>query len=485
MISIFQKMQSNLARIVLIKVNIIQVLVICTLLQSSVAYAGIETLMKSVMPSGTLSNNSKAALIKDQLGGHLVGGSMIVKTPGIDDISFGHFTPPTCKLGGLPCNAHFDLRMGAFSYISSKEMMESMKQMAQNASVYGGIMLVKTMCPQCENLMTWMEGVGRSVSDILNVNCERMMAPITGTMDKLAKSAEAKRQADLYLSGNSKDSAEIVQKAKKDSDTDPTSHNPELKTQLGENFNLVWKALSKAASQTGTTELKELLMSISGTIVIQKGLPPKVYSSLAQQELIEEYLGVSSKGSGQITLYSCDESKYCLNPSKQQKTFASNNTLHSKLSKLLESITTKIQQDKENPAFTEEEEDLIDLSSLPLIRKIEMDLAIFKSSQNITVKSHDFITHLCYDVVTSHLTKLLKKTSDAVEELSYVQISDTGIFEQFSNNVREIMRSIAHAKSVAYKRYDLINQMKMRLRQDESYFQVQFEEYDQDSKLAE
>src|SRR5207237_7062370 len=208
------------------KANILlRALLILALLQSTTAMAGIETLMKSVMPSGTLSNNSRAALIKDQLGGHLVGGSMIVKTPGIDDISLGHFTPPTCKLGGLPCNAHFDLRMGAFSYISSKEMMESMKQMAQNASVYGGIMLVKTMCPQCENLMTWMEGVGRNVSDILNVNCERMMAPITGTMDKLAKSAEAKRQADLYLSRNSKDSAEIVQRAKKDSDTDPAENN--------------------------------------------------------------------------------------------------------------------------------------------------------------------------------------------------------------------------------------------------------------------
>lgn len=261
----------NLIRKTVRKANILlHALLILALLQSTSAYAGIETLMKSVMPSGTLSNNSRAALIKDQLGGHLVGGSMIVKTPGIDDISLGHFTPPTCKLGGLPCNAHFDLRMGAFSYISSKEMMESMKQMAQNASVYGGIMLVKTMCLQCENLMTWMEGVGHNVSDILNVNCERMMAPITGTMDKLAKSAEAKRQADLYLSGNSKDSAEIVQRAKKDSDTDPAENNPELRTQLGENFNLVWKALSKTTSQTGTTELKELLMSISGTIVIQK-----------------------------------------------------------------------------------------------------------------------------------------------------------------------------------------------------------------------
>ncbi|BBJ32479.1 hypothetical protein RAS_p750 (plasmid) [Rickettsia asiatica] len=360
----------NLIRKTVRKANILlHALLILALLQSTSAYAGIETLMKSVMPSGTLSNNSRAALIKDQLGGHLVGGSMIVKTPGIDDISLGHFTLPTCKLGGLPCNVHFDLRMGAFSYISSKEMMESMKQMAQNASVYGGIMLVKTMCPQCENLMTWMEGVGRNVSDILNVNCERMMAPITGTMDKLAKSAEAKRQADLYLSGNSKDSAEIVQRAKKDSDTDPAENNPELRTQLGENFNLVWKALSKTTSQTGTTELKELLMSISGTIVIQKGLPPKVYSSLAEQELIEQYMGVSGKSSGQITLYACDETKYCLNPTKQQKTFASSDTLHSKLSKLIESIMIKIEQDKENPGLTEEEMDLIDLSSLPLILK--------------------------------------------------------------------------------------------------------------------
>lgn len=441
------------------------------------AQAGIETLMKSVMPAGTLHNTSRAALIKDQLGGHLVGGSMIVKTPTTDDISLGHFTPPTCKLGGLPCNAHFDLRMGAFSYISSKEMMEGMKKLAQNSGAYGAVMLVKTMCPQCENLMTWLEGVQRDVSDILNVNCERMMAPITGAMDRLAKSAESTRQTNLVLSGSSRDSAEIVQKAKKDSDSDPAEHNPELKDQLGESFNLVWQALSKNASYTGDNKLKELLMSISGTIVIGKGNPPKIYNSLINNDLIEQYMGVSTKGSGQILLYQCDEQQKCLNPTTTALSFTTSESLYGKLNKLVESITKKIQSNRKNIDFDEEEKDLIDLSTVPLIRKIEMDLAIYKSSENISVKQHDFIVHLCYDVVTKHLTKLLQKTSKAVEELSYVQISDTGVFEKFADNTRDIMLSISNAKSTAYKRYDLISQMKARLYQDESYFEQRFEEY--------
>jgi hypothetical protein len=346
-------------------------------------------------------------------------------------------------------------------------------------------MAVKTICPQCEDLMTWLEGVQRDISDKLNLNCERMMAPITGAMDKMAKSAEANRQNNLVMTGGARDSAEIVQKAKKDSATDPVDSNNELKSQLGENFNLVWKALEKKAEKTGNNGLKELLMSISGTIVIQKGSPPRVYSSLVNEELIEQYMGIGEKGSSQIKLYNCDEQKKCLNLTSQMTNLDRAHTLYGQIERLLNSMVKKIESNKQGEDFTEEEQTLIALSTVPLVGKIEMDLAEYADSSNISVKSSEFIEHLCYDVVTKHLTQLLQQTTAAVEELSYVQISNTGVFEKFASNASNTISALAKAKSAAFKRYDLIAQMKARLQQEESYFEMKFEEYAAGSNLAE
>jgi hypothetical protein len=456
------------------KVQFLILTIALTLNQSQSSLAGIEKLIGNVMPKGTMSNVSKSVIVQDQLAGHLVGGSVLIKTPVQEDLQIANFTPATCKMGGLPCAAQFDLRAGAFSFIKSAEMAKFLKTMVDNAGAYAAIMLTKTICPQCEDIMTWLESVQRDVNGKLNVNCNTMMSAITGPMDKMAKAAQANRQSHLLMTADRMDSAEITQKSLRDN-ADPTTSNSELKSQLGENFNLVWKALEKKATKSeDAVTLKELLMSISGTIVIQKGYPPKAYGSLVSEDLIEQYIGVRS-GSTKVDLYSCDEADRCLNPNSKATTINAKDTIYGKIDLILASMVNKIKSNKNS--FTEEEENLISLSSTPLIEKIEMDLATYADSVDVQIRSAEFVEALCYDVVTRHLTKMLQQTALAVTELSYLQITDMGVFESFNEQATNTIRLLSSAKSTAFKRYDLIGQTKARLRQDQNYFEMKFEEY--------
>lgn len=71
----------------------------------------------------------------------------------------------------------------------------------------------------------------------------------------------------MVLRGEGKDASDYSTRSKLDDGRD-ISDNPELTSQLSGNFNLVWKALDKKASSSADgRELKELLMSISGTII--------------------------------------------------------------------------------------------------------------------------------------------------------------------------------------------------------------------------
>ena len=73
---------------------------------------------------------------------------------------------------------------------------------------------------------------------------------------KMTTSSGAKRQTNMVLKGEGKNAADDVTKFQKDDNRDVTK-TPELKSQLGDNFNLVWKALAKKAPvYSGDPELK-------------------------------------------------------------------------------------------------------------------------------------------------------------------------------------------------------------------------------------
>ena len=61
----------------------------------------------------------------------------------------------------------------------------------------------------------------------------------------------------MVLGGEGKDASDYATRSKQDDGRDVTK-TLELESQLGDNFNLVWKALAKkAASEAGGRELKE------------------------------------------------------------------------------------------------------------------------------------------------------------------------------------------------------------------------------------
>lgn len=460
---------------------LIKLLTLTALLLPVTSNAGLDTLIKNVMPSGTMSNTSKGAIINEQSAGHLIGGSVILKTPANPGLQLLYAKAPSCKLGGLPCGAAFEMLGGGVSVVKSAELMRHLKNLAHNAGAYGGMMAIKTLCPQCEDLMAWLDAKADYINNLAKTDCEDMAKLAGGMVSKAMAGSRATRQSASILSGDKKDMAQFIRDSKEDS-SDMAGTRPELESVLGDNYNLVWKALNKKApgGAVGDKQLKEALMSISGTIIGkkdeagQRSIAHK--KSLVSKEMIEEFIGTTGNfGTSELNLYTCDEGVKCLSPAITKTLLRANDTLIARVGALLLSIARKVQHDK--GAFTEDEETLISLSSLSLITKIELDLATYSNIEASTIAQAEFIEALCYDVVTTYLAKLLQEVSAAVSELEYAQIADSGIFQKFDAETRETMRMLSNAKSDAFKRYDLIAQTKARLKQDIGYFNMKFEEY--------
>jgi len=285
------------------------------------------------------------------------------------------------------------------------------------------------------------------------------------------------------LQGQGKDAADYSTKSKADDGRDITK-NPELESQLGDNFNLVWKALAKKTStDSGGKELKELLMSISGTIIGTKdsnGKQSVIHKkSLLNKDLIKDFMGVGGSGSNKVKLYVCDEGDKCLKPTVAEKPIDKSSVLFDRIDKLIKQLVEKVyvNDSQVTGEINDEEETLISLSSMPLLSKIEMDLGIYANKDNVSLNQSEFIEALCFDVVTSYLAILLQEVQEAVGELAFTQIADGEAFKAFDLETRETMRMLAQHKNAAFKRYDTIAQSKARLHQDRRIFNQKFEDF--------
>lgn len=460
------------ARAILIAVLILK-------LFTGVALAGFDNLVKDVFPSGTMSNATASAIVKEQAAGHFVGGSVIIKTPANPKLQLIQARAPTCRLGGLPCGAQIEALGGAISLVSGAELMRYLKSLPANAATYGAMMAIKTLCPQCQDLLEYLDAKADWLNKFNLDGCNSIQNLMDPLFPKEDAKAQGLRQSRMVLTGGGKDMADFQRKSKSDVG-DPTSGVRELESQLGENYNIVWKALAKkVANTTEGKELKQLLMSISGTIIGTKGddRKPKVQhlKSLVSRDLIKQFVGADGVDSDKMRLYVCDEGDNCLKPVAKEQNVRKGAFLFQRVQKIVASLTDKILHNRGE--LTAEEETIIALSSEQLILKIEMDLATYSSKANVVANQTEYVEALSYDVVTSYLQTLLVEVQEAVGELSHAQIADAKKFEAFERETRKTMRMLSQARIEARGRYNMIAESKERLRREVDYFQRSFESF--------
>jgi len=76
----------------------IAVCILTLILLPLTSSAGFDSLVKDIFPSGTMSNSTAPAMVKEQQAGHFTGGSLIIKTPAEPKLQLVQARAPSCKL---------------------------------------------------------------------------------------------------------------------------------------------------------------------------------------------------------------------------------------------------------------------------------------------------------------------------------------------------------------------------------------------------
>ncbi len=436
------------------------------------SYAALDALVKYASPEGGMSNVNSAAIIKDQSGGYMTGGSILLRGPKPKELEPINIQTPRLRFDA--CTGSGDFRFGAMSYISAAEFSQFLKGVGRASGAYLVKMSIKTACPQCEDIMSNLEAIARDINGLTMNQCSMAQNIASGAFGKLASGEKQQCMMESNVARTNSDMFETTRRCQDTAGDVIRGPSDEFESMLGDEFNLVWKALSKPGIAATDTKLKELMMSVSGTIIGKKEggryrFFPKP-TLLRDKDLLEKYIGGSS-GSSRIQLYVCDSTDKCLDPRLEEVTLGPTDTLYGNISKIMKSLIEKVKVD--NPTLTEDEEALLAFSSVPILNLIEMELATKTNTDDYLVRMSEFVEVVCYDVITNFLQAMLNRVITNVQALEHVQV-DNVVIKSFVVTAENIRRFLSDAKFGAFQKLQIITQVKQRLELQHKEFEFTF-----------
>lgn len=376
-----------------------------------------------------------------------------------------------------PCTGSGDLRWGGFSFIKGAEFAKYYKAVATSAGAYVAKMAIKQACPQCEDIMSYLESVARDINGMTFNQCEQGKAIAEGLMGKFNAATSQKCMVKAAVAKSGSDLHEATEQCQTNPDRHGnTGDDDVLKSMLPDNFNLVWKALSHGDGNA-PTGMKELIMSISGSII---GTRTNGISTIAtlpslveKEDLLEQYIGKPGKESTKVKLYVCSDKAKCLKPIVTENTVGGKEgTLYGKVEATLNSILDKIEANKGE--LSDEEQALIEYSQIPIITFFEIELALKnKESVSMLAGSSEFVEVVCYDMVTNFMQKMLHEAKAAVDTLQTAQL-DNSTIERFNNNIVNVQLLLRDKKFMAMDKLQTIIAVKERLLKQQDIFEMGF-----------
>ncbi|MBO5567078.1 MAG: conjugal transfer protein TraH [Succinivibrio sp.] len=288
------------------------------------SYGNINSVMNEVL--GNMSNSTSAGAYEAANRGVVSGGSFSSRSK-IFNRSIISMTLPEFSAG---CGG-IDMFGGSFSFINVQQFIQLMRSIAANSiGLLFNIAIdyIDTLLgPNLRGFLTWIQ----RLNTLLSNSCQLAKGLIVDAAGAINEDLRAKASRKLGSDGIVDDFASWFDSNKKDT-ADATSE--EEAVELGLYGNIVWNALKKegnAIFSTTNTHSYEELMSLSGTIIINKPgdatADPNVTSDEQTIQTLPRTLSLRHFVDGQDDsaeisnliqldnkIYKCDSSDYCLNP---------------------------------------------------------------------------------------------------------------------------------------------------------------------------
>ncbi|HFZ2274801.1 TPA: conjugal transfer protein TraH, partial [Klebsiella pneumoniae] len=213
---------------------------------------------------GFASNTSQPQVWQGQAAGYASGGSLYARTQ-VKTIQLVSMTLPDINAG---CGG-IDAYLGSFSFINSEQLQRFGKQIMSNAAGYFFDLALQTTVPEIKTAKDFLQKMATDMNSMNLSSCQAAQGIVGGLFPR-TQVAQQKVCQDIAGESNifsdwaaSRQGCTVG--GKMDSVQDKASDKD--KERVMKNINIMWNALSKNRLFDGNKELKEFIMTLTGTLI--------------------------------------------------------------------------------------------------------------------------------------------------------------------------------------------------------------------------
>lgn len=360
---------------------------------------------------GYASNVTSPAAFESQAAGFFGGGSLFSRNQ-VRQYQLVQLDLPSYRAG---CGG-IDLFTGSMSFLSSEKLVGLGKSVMTNAGAYAVDVMLASTVPELKQVRDYLQQLEQMANQASINSCQLSQNMVGGLWPKTAESQQkiCKDQAAMGKEGLFSDYVQarmacsgsgfdhVMTKAAKD---------PERKKQVVLNKNLVWSLLKSKSFLNSDRELAEMVMSLTGTLIIDKeGKVTNVPSLAGNVDLINALIGTGN-GVRTAKIWRCKDAgsnSQCMQVSLQDITIKETSTLTHRVREIIRTINTKLMND-EKPG--KRELNFLSMTSLPVMKFLSVLNSMHYGSSAVDIEEYSML--IAQDLLTNYLTELLTEVSMA------------------------------------------------------------------------
>lgn len=381
---------------------------------------------------GYASNVTAPAAFQSQAAGFYGGGSLYVRNP-VRQYQLVQLDLPSYRAG---CGG-IDLFTGSMSFLSQEKLVDLGKQVMSNGGAYAVDVMLATTVPELKQVRDYLQSLEQAANQASINSCEMAQHFVGGLFPKTAASQQkiCKDQGTMgkeglfsdYVKARMECSGAGFDKAMKHA-----ANNETLKKQVVLNKNIVWSILHSQSFLSRDKELAEMVMSLTGTLIIDgQGKVTNVPSLAGSGALMNALIG--GQENLKAKMWRCQD-EACLTVKMNTLSIPETATLSYRIKAIIESINQKLLADEKPTAA---EINFLSLTSLPVMKF----LSVLNSTRygSAAIDMSEYASLIAQDLLTHYLSELLQEVTNAT---AGAELNDD-LIKAIQHRIREATLKVA------------------------------------------
>ncbi|HDY7776771.1 TPA: conjugal transfer protein TraH [Vibrio vulnificus] len=430
---------------------------------STASYGGVADDMDKFF--GGAVNYTSPGVSKGQMGGMYNGGSLSFRTPS------NSMNPISVSLPSFSggCNG-IDAFMGAFSHISSEQLVALGKAIASNAASFAFDLAVATLSPAIHNQYEKLRELANMVNQMQINSCEQAAGlvaqawPFEANKEVTSSVCQTIGRRRGFFTDGAAEKYQCDNKGKGPSVASQGRSDPDFKDVMKDNTNSTWAALNKSGL-VSDTEMKELVMTLVGSIIKRApvgGNDSGKYNYLTPKATDETYLDAFLYGTTTpLKVHKCNDSSNCLDVAQlgRSVTIPKDKSFKQQVSKMIEELM--VIAASQNRALEPRHIAFLDRTTLPIYKMILVDVAYSRGGSVTNPEGYAEVVAL--DYFYNYLDRLIESAVQAVNE-DNSSVKDSAL-DQWRHDISAVQDKLKFKVSQAKENVNVYTQMMQKTMQ--------------------